>query len=710
MESTLDLHTFLATLALVLCTAAVTTILFQRFKQPVILGYLLAGLMVGPHVMLVPAIANTQATEILAELGVILLLFGIGLEFSLRKLMRTGGPSFVTGAIAISLIFWLGHTAAVMLGWNGTEALFTGAAIAVSSTTIIAKAFEERKVRGKVRNLVFGVLIVEDLVSILMLAGLTTVAAGQATSAGQLAGTALQLVGTLVVVTVVGLFTIPRAMRWVTKLGSNETTLVTAVGLCFAGAYGAEYLGYSVALGAFLAGSLIAESGEGHHVETLVIPVRDVFAAIFFVSVGMLINPALVAEHWIAVLVLTLLVVFGKVFAVSLGAFLSGAGNRVAVQTGMSMAQIGEFSFIIAAVGATSPQVRDFLYPVMVAVSAVTTLITPWLIGASESASGWFDRKLPKPLQTYASLYATWVRDLGRAGKSPSVGARRRRMIRWLLVDAASVVAITIGASLVWDALREWLVRELLWPERLAAAAVWTAVAVVSAPFLFGIFRMARGLAELLARSALPGTERMDRAVAPRRVLIVTLEIGIVLVVGLPLVAVTQPFLPPFRGAAVLLAILLLLAIAAWRSLTNLEGHVHAGAEVLIAALRSSLPPEQATAEMPTTGLTGLYPVDPTAVDRLTTATHMLPGIGAPTPFRMEPHYAAAGKTLAEVGLRGRTGATVLAISRGGVGIPAPSKIERLEAGDTLVLVGTKEALRDARRILIGSATQPNAG
>jgi len=276
-------------------------------------------------------------------------------------------------------------------------------------------------------------------------------------------------------------------------------------------------------------------------------------------------------------------------------------------------------------------------------------------------------------------------------------------MIRWLLIDAATVVAITIGASLSWSDMRVWLVRELLWSDRLAFAAVWTGVLVLAAPFLFGIFRMARGLAELLARSALPAADRMDRAVAPRRALIVTLEIGIVLVIGLPLVALTQPFLPPFRGAAVLVAILLLLAIAAWRSATNLEGHVQAGAQVLLSAIRHSLPPEQMTTKMPTTGtgLTGLYPVDPATADRLTTATHMLPGMGAPTPFRMEPEYASAGKTLAQVALRGRTGATVLAISRGGVGIPAPSKIETLEPGDTLVLVGTKQALREAKRILI---------
>src|SRR5690606_37765101 len=198
----LDLHAFLATLALVLCTAAVTTVVFQRLKQPVIQGYLLAGLLVGPHTSLIPAIAHEEATHIVAELGVILLLFGIGLEFSLRKLMRVGGPAGITGVIAISTIFWLGNGAARMMGWNPTEALFTGAAIAVSSTTIIAKAFEERRIRGRLRDLVFSVLIIEDLVSILMLAALTTVAAGQAASADQLASTAFRLLGMLAVVVV----------------------------------------------------------------------------------------------------------------------------------------------------------------------------------------------------------------------------------------------------------------------------------------------------------------------------------------------------------------------------------------------------------------------------------------------------------------------------------------------------------------------------
>jgi CPA2 family monovalent cation:H+ antiporter-2 len=691
----LDFHTFLATLALVLCTAAITTVVFQRLKQPVILGYLLAGLFVGPHFTLVPALANQEAVHILSELGVILLLFGIGLEFSLRKLMRVGGPAAITGIIELSFIIWLGNGAARMLGWNPTEALFAGAAVAVSSTTIIAKAFEERKVRGRLRDLVFSVLIVEDLVSILVLAALATVAMGQATSADQLMGTGFRLLGLLGASIIVGLIVVPRLMRWVVGLNHRETTIVASVGLCFAGAYMADFAGYSVALGAFVAGSLIAESGKGHVVIKLVTPIRDLFAAIFFVSVGMLIDPGLVREHWVAVLVFTLLVICAKVFAVSLGAFISGNGTRVSLQAGMSMAQIGEFSFIIAAAGVASPLVRDFLYPVMVAVSAITTMITPWLIRGAPVAADWIDRKLPRPLQTYASLYETWVDELRNAPKTRAGGSSTRQSIRWLLIDMVCVIAVTIGMSIAGPEVRQYLVAHTPLPMEFANWGMWGTALLLAAPFLFGIFRVARRLAEQLARAALPSHGKMDRAAAPRGALIVSFEIAIVFLVGLPVLAVSQPFLPPFRGAVILGGLLFLLGIAAWRSARNLQGHVSAGSEVLLAALKQSLPPEQLTQEYSMSGMTMERPTDP-----LATATYLLPGMGIPRRFVMEEGHYAAGMSLAEVGIRGRTGATVLAINRGTEGIPAPSKDERLLPGDKLVLVGSQGATDAAMALL----------
>ena len=685
---------FLTTFAVVLCTAAFTTVVCQWLKQPVILGYLLAGLIIGPHVA-VPLFADRATTETLAELGVILLLFGIGLEFSIRRLLRVGGPVAITAIIDVSLMAWLGIGAARLLGWSGREALFTGAMLAISSTTIIAKTFEEHGVGRRLRDLVFGVLIVEDLFAVLFLAGLATLGPVSADAPTPLLGTLARLVTLLLVWVTVGLVLIPRGMRKLVKRMRPETTLVASIGLCFAFALLARALGYSVALGAFIAGSMISESGKGEQVAKLVQPVRDIFAAVFFVAVGMLLDPKLVLEHWVAVGVLTLVVVIGKVLSVSLGAFLAGQGTGTSVQAGLSMAQIGEFSFIIASLGLATGAVRPFLFPVAVAVSAITTLSTPWLVRTSGSVTSLVDRKLPRPLQTYATLYATWVEDIRASARQRSNGQQIGTLVRWLFLDAALVSVIIIAASVMAPQWVSFTGTRFSWSARAGGIALGGAALLLAAPFVLGILRTGRGLAGLLAGAALPRTEGLDRAAAPRGALVVTIEITILLLTGLPILAVTEPFLPPFRGAAVLGAVLSLLAIAAWRSARNLEGHVRAGSELLIAAVRSTLPPEHATVEMQIPTLEGM-------ADRFATATHMLPGIGMPTPFRVEQGHYGVGKSLAELELRARTGATVLAITRGDRGIPAPSKTERLELGDTLVLVGTRAAVAEARLLLIG--------
>jgi CPA2 family monovalent cation:H+ antiporter-2 len=273
-------------------------------------------------------------------------------------------------------------------------------------------------------------------------------------------------------------------------------------------------------------------------------------------------------------------------------------------------------------------------------------------------------------------------------------GSRTRQSIRWLLIDTVCVAAVIIGMSLAGPQVRQFLVDNTPLPMEFASWGMWGTALVLAAPFLFGIFRVARRLAEQLARAALPAHGKMDRAAAPRGALIVSFEIAIVFLVGLPVLAVSQPFLPPFRGAAILVAVLGLLGIAAWRSARNLQGHVSAGSEVLLAALRHSLPPEQLTREH-----TAMHPIDQ-PVDPLVTATYLLPGMGTPRRFVVEAQHFAAGKTLAEVGIRGRTGATVLAINRGEEGIPAPSKLERLLPGDKLVLVGSQAATDAAMALL----------
>src|SRR6185436_1677506 len=446
MSASMPAHSvdLLTDLALILCVAAVTTMVFQRLRQPVVLGYLLAGVVVGPHLP-VPLFVNEPLTHTMSELGVVLLMFSLGIEFSLRKLIKIAPTAGIVAVIQSSLLIELGYLVARAFGWTVYEALFTGAALAISSTTIIVKVFAEQKVTGRLAEIVFGVLIVEDLIAIVLLTVLTAVGSGVKLSAGAPALSIGKLAGFLILLLVAWMLIVPRLMRAVVRLHSNETTVVAAVGLSFAFALLARWMGYSVALGAFLAGALIAESGAAKIIEQRIEPVRDVFAAVFFVSIGMLINPNLVWQNLVPVLALTAVVVVGNLIGVSTGTFIAGYGVRTSVQAGMSLGQIGEFSFIIAGVGLSLGVTGHFLYPVAVAVSALTTLLTPFLIRGSGRVASFADRRLPHSMQTYAALYGAWVQGLRATREHRTAWSRIRRLGGLLLIDAAVVAALVIG-------------------------------------------------------------------------------------------------------------------------------------------------------------------------------------------------------------------------------------------------------------------------
>lgn len=680
-------HEVLQAIAIVLCVAAVTTVLFQRLRQPVVLGYILAGLVVGPFVP-IPLVANPDVVTTLSELGVILLMFSLGLEFSLRKLFSVGFTAGVTAVIQCSIMVWLGFVVGRAFGWTTLEGLFTGALIAISSTTIIAKAFDEQGIKGKLRELVVGVLIVEDLIAVLLMATLTAISTGAGLNVKDLTFTTGKLVAFLVGLVAVGLFIIPRAMRAVIKLNRPETTLVTSVGICFAVALLAQSFGYSVALGAFLAGSLVAESGEEKLVEHLVQPVRDMFAAIFFVSVGMLINPALIVEHWAAILVLTVVVILGKLLSVTLGAFLTGNGTRTSVQAGMSLAQIGEFSFIIAGLGLSLKATGTFIYPVAVAVSAITTLTTPLLIKVSGPVATWVDRKLPKPLQTFVTLYGTWVERLRQAPRRETLGAGVRRLIRLLVLDAVLLVTLVIGTSISAERMASFVETQTGVDEDVSRNIILGGAVLLAVPFILGVIGIARRLGATLAEAALPARKdgKLDLAAAPRRVLLVTLQVGIILLVSIPVVVVTQPFLKGATGPLIVLTLVGALGVAFWRGATNLHGHVRAGAQVIVAALAAQSHSKEPGSEEH-------------ALDHV---QGLLPGLGAPASVRLEETSPVAGKTLAQVNLRGLTGATVLAIQRGEESLSVPTAQEVLRVGDVLALTGTGEAVDAAKALLSG--------
>ncbi|HEY6475373.1 MAG TPA: cation:proton antiporter, partial [Polyangia bacterium] len=467
----------------------------------------------------------------------------------------------------------------------------------------------------------------------------------------------------------------------------SETTVVASVGLCFAFALLARKMGYSVALGAFLCGALVADSGVGKVVEERVEPVRDLFAAVFFVSVGMLIDPRVIWAHAGTVLALTGVVVGGKLIGVTIGAFVAGYGIPTAVQTAMSLGQIGEFSFIIAGVGLTLGATRGFLYPVAVAVSALTTLLTPFMIRASGWAGAAIDRRLPHTLQTYAALYGAWVQGLRTTPEHRGAWQRIRRLVRWLVLDLVVCGAIVIAGSLSARGVARWAARVAGVGPAVARVALIAATLALLFPFVLGAVRMARALAAALAVEALPAPPAagsLDLAAAPRRALIVTLQIAILLVGGVPLVAVTQPFLPRFEGMAILLLSLALLAVALWRSATNLEGHVRAGAQVFLEHLAAQSGEERSG------------PHDATG----TGARAELPGLGNAQAIRIGSDARAIGKTLRALDLRGLTGATVIAIDRQPADVVYPTAEETLRAGDTLVVTGSAAAVEAARELL----------
>lgn len=398
-------------LALILAAAGVTTLLFKKIKQPLVLGYILAGLLVGPHIKFFPTVTDNESIHIWAEIGVIFLLFSLGLEFSFKKLVKVGGSASITAVVEVVSMLLIGFVAGLAMGWSTMDSIFLGGILSVSSTTIIIRAFEELNVKHKkFAGLVFGVLIVEDLVAILLLVLLSTLAVSQQFAGVEMLTSILKLCFFLVLWFIAGIFLIPTFLKKTRKLMNDETMLIVAIALCLLMVLIAVKVGFSAALGAFIMGSILAETTQAEHIEHLTKSVKNLFAAIFFVSVGMLINPRILIDYAVPVLIITLATILGKFLSSGLGALISGQPLKTAVQTGMSLAQIGEFSFIIATLGVSLKVTSDFLYPIAVAVSAITTFTTPYLIKASEPFYLFLERTLPKKwvaaLQRYSSSTA----------------------------------------------------------------------------------------------------------------------------------------------------------------------------------------------------------------------------------------------------------------------------------------------------------------
>lgn len=407
----------IADLALILITGAITTILFRKIKQPLVLGYIIAGFLVGPHVSFTPTVTDNENIEIWADIGVIFLLFSLGLEFSFRKLKRIGGAASITAGVEVVVIFLAGYLLGNAMDWSLMDSIFLGGMLASSSTTIISKAFDELAVKTqRFAGVVIGVLIVEDLVVILIMVLLSTVAVTKEIEGIDMVFTILKLLVFLVLWFITGIFLVPTFLRKAKKLLNEETLLILSIGLCLVMVVVATKIGFSAELGAFIMGSILAETTSAEKIERLITPVKDLFGAVFFVSVGMLIDPSLIVEYRWPILWVTLLVLFGKFFSTSAGALISGQPLKQSVQVGMSMAQVGEFAFIVASLGLSLGVTSDFLFPVAVGVSAITTFTTPYMIRFSPVFHDYLAEKLPSGWVERINNYA--VRSQGIQAES----------------------------------------------------------------------------------------------------------------------------------------------------------------------------------------------------------------------------------------------------------------------------------------------------
>ncbi|AZZ37079.1 hypothetical protein CIK05_09835 [Bdellovibrio sp. qaytius] len=384
-------------LGFILMTAAVVTLIFKKLNQPVVLGYLIAGFLVSSHVPYFPNVKDVASIKIWAEIGIIVLLFGLGLEFSFKKLAQTGRSASITAVFEVLFMLVAGFVFGQIMGWNQIDSLYLGGILSISSTTIIIRAFDELGLKGqKFVSLVFGVLVVEDIVAILLLVALSTVAVTRELSGQELIISGFRLGFFLILWFIIGIYVLPTLIKKLKPFLNNEFTLIMSLGLCLGMVSVATYAGFSPALGAFVMGSILAETHEGPRIEKLIHPIKDLFAAVFFVSVGMMIDPAILAQYGWQILLITMITIFGKVISTTMGALLSGVSFRHSVQAGMSLAQIGEFSFIIATLGLTLKVTSDFLYPIAVSVSAITTFATPYLIKNADRLQGVLREKLPE--------------------------------------------------------------------------------------------------------------------------------------------------------------------------------------------------------------------------------------------------------------------------------------------------------------------------
>lgn len=474
-------------LGIIMLTAGIVSLLFKFLKQPVVLGYLVAGLLVGPYVCGKAWINDMESAENWAEIGMIFLLFSMGLEFSFKKLLQVGSTAIVGCLTIVVGMMTTGFLVGRMLGFNEMNALFLGGMLCMSSTTIVFKALDDLGLRQqKFAGISLGILVVEDLFAVVLMVLLASIAVKQSFEGGEMAWQITKLVAYLILWFVAGIMLIPTLFKVCRKYLNDETMTIVALGLCLGMVLLAVGAGFSAALGAFVMGSILAETLEAERVERLVNPVKNMFGAVFFVSVGMMIDPALLLEYWLPITIISIIVIVGQIIFASLGVVLSGQPLKVAMQTGFTLVQVGEFSFILAQFGESIGVTEKYLYPVIVAVSVITTFLTPYIIRLAIPSYEKLDRILPPKVKIMLEEYS-------ENRNTMSQSSDFQILLRKVLVNSGIylilsifVVAIYVNylSDILVDLINSVLPAEFSWVGNLISLIV---ILVILSPFIYKI-------------------------------------------------------------------------------------------------------------------------------------------------------------------------------------------------------------------------------
>ena len=652
-ETTHHLQPLISDLGLILITAGIAVLIFKKLKQPLVLGYLVAGFLAGNNFDFFPSIRDTKSVEVWAEIGVIFLLFSLGLEFSFKKLMKVGGAASINAITQIVSMVILGYFVGQWLGWKRMDCIFLGVILSISSTTIILKTFDELGLKTqKFVGIVIGSLIVQDIVAILMMVLLSTLAVSQQFSGEELMYSILKLVFFLTIWFVGGIFFIPSLLKKVKPLLTDEMMLIISIALCLMMVIFAANVGFSPALGAFIMGSIIAETTQAEHIEHLVKPVKDLFGAVFFVSVGMLIVPDTLFNYALPVAILTFVVILGQSTSSIIGALISGQPLKQSIQIGMTLAQIGEFSFIIATLGMTLNVTSDFLYPVVVAVSAVTTFTTPFMIKMAVPFSEILEKKLPRK----------WVRNIARY----SANAQAIKSVStWKIVLRAYIIQIVIHTIIIAAIilLSANYILPLVQDSRFGNAIAALITIVIIAPFLWAL---------ALRRVAVDEVNILFEERKYRGPILMMIFIRMALAIfyiGFLLNIFFSPIIALF-ALIIAIGIYLIAPKKLNEQYHRIENHF----------------------------LKNFNGRDEKKVFRR--YANLTPWDGHMTNFEIAKESNIAGKTLKELKIREELGINVAFIKRGEIMIKIPTQNERLFPGDEIGVIGTDDQLHKFKNYL----------